>query len=271
MKDYIGYGPLFWAAKEEFWTGQVEELLEDCRKLIADARARNTEDFQKGRIPVPLMDGYQFVLLLIDEEERLWKLELDAFPPHDDGGGRIRSARRKREKQERKQAQQEAMAARPKKQPRITDAARPKKKNKKSEGDKRAALFEMFCKALRSEFRHKILTASAAMESIGHNVRAHLRRVIARARVRLREVEIVSQSMLYRTCHYAAQFDVFPSREKRNETTCDLASGMRLESRLYTIGRLQIHLNTWAPIDPGFDQIWDTSLFGVRLLESENL
>src|SRR5262249_8763581 len=105
------------------------------------------------------------------------------------------------------------------------------------------------------------------MHAISHTVRAQCREVTSRNTLRLREVQTCLNGILYRTRRYVEN----RNREKRIDTTLEMASGMRLESRLFTIGRLHIHLNTWAAIDPGFDQIWDTSLFGVRLVESETL
>lgn len=266
MNEHIGWGGTFLAVNKEFWTPQVDQLLEYCRKLIADARALDLAGYRAGAIPFE-KDGYQFVLMRAGP--RLWTLEVVGYPPHDDGsGGRIRSARRQREKQERKQQQQATMAARPKRPPRITDERQ--KKTKRGQRRRREVLMNLRLPWLSSEFRHNTRRVLALMDAAKHNVRAQYRSVIRNLRMRSLDWRNACEQVLYRTCRYLEKCDIRASLEKRIETTPEFASGMRLESRPFVIGRLQIQLNTWAPIDPGFDQIWDTSLFGVRLLESES-
>jgi hypothetical protein len=248
MRDHLRWGETFQAVMDEFSTEQMDALREHCRNLITEARAFDLAGYRAGAIAFD-RDGYAFVLERAPAR-RWWSLEVADFPPPDGGGtGRIRAARRAREKRERKQ---KAVAARPQR------ARRPRRITE----DTQELLIHLLREALRTEFGHKLLRASAAMDVIWHNVRGQCRDVISRARAAL------LKDVQYRTQGYVEKCR---EREKRIDTTREIASGMRLESRLVRIGRLQIQLNTWAPIDPGFDQIWDSSLFGVRLLESENL
>lgn len=254
MRDHLHWGETFQAVMDEFSTEQMDELREHCRNLITEARAFDLADYRAGAIAFD-RDGYAFVLERAPAR-RWWSLEVSDFPPPDGGGpGRIRAARRAREKRERKQ---KAVAARPQR------ARRPRRIAE----DTQELLIHLLREAQRTEFGHKLLRASAAMGVVWHNVRGQCRDVISRARAALRKVQLLLEDVQYRTQRYVEKSC---EREKRIDTTREIASGMRLESRLFKIGRLQIQLNTWAPIDPGFDQIWDTSLFGVRLLESENL
>lgn len=254
MKDHFRWGDTFQAVINEFSTDELRALQTYCKKLIADAGTLG------AAIPFE-RDGYQFELRR--DPKRVWSLEVVQFPPHcprgRGGNRRVLAARKQREKDERKQG---AVAARPQRVRKplcVTD-------------NSRELLIVMSSAAQRSEFGHKLFRISAGMDALSHNVEAQWRSVTLFVRAKVREIQISYAGLRRRTRHYVAKLDVANwNLEKRIDTTLEIASGMRLESRLYTIGRLQLQLNTWAPIDPGFDQIWDTSLFGVRLLESENL
>jgi hypothetical protein len=253
MRDHIRCGASFQAIMAEFTTKQIRELRKDCRNLIASARLLESAEYRAGAIPFDNEDGYAFILERVATS--LWSLEVGQLPPHAAKGMRVPAARRERERRERREQREKAIAARPQR------ARRPRRTRLER------LLVVSYKRTLRSEVGHNLRKLAPAVVAVLAAMNLFCRNVMPQVNAGLCSVQDNLFSALRRTLRYAENCE----REGRIDTTLDLSSGMRLERRLFKIGRLEIPLNTWAPIDPGFDQIWDISLFGVRLLESECL
>lgn len=242
------WGASFQAIMAEFTTEQINELREHCENLITEARALDRAAYLAGAIPFENDDHYEFLLERV--AARLWSLEVAQLPPHAPKGVRVRAARRVRERGERKE---KAVTARPRRTRRPRRAAL------------KRLLFVWYKYLLRSEFGHNLSRLLPAMVAVSEELHRCFRSAHAQMNAVLCSVQERAAALLRRTQRYV---EICEPRG-RIETTPALNSGMRLERRLFRIGRLEIPLNTWTPIDPGFDQVWDISLFGVRLVESE--
>jgi hypothetical protein len=248
MRDHIRWGASFQAIMAEFTTEQMEELREDCKNLIASARLLESAEYRTGAVPFDNDAGYEFVLERV--AARLWSLEVVKLPPHAPKGVRVRAARRERETNERKAA---TLAPERTRRPRRTTLKR--------------LLIVLHQRMLRCEFGHNLRSLTPALVAARAVLHAYCRSALAEMNAVLCSVQNTAAALLRSTQHYVENCE----RQGRIDTTPSLSSGMRLERRLFKIGRLEIPLNTWAPIDPGFDQIWDISVFGVRLVESERI
>jgi hypothetical protein len=244
MKNHLRWGVSFQAVIAEFTTSQIEALREHCRNLIDDAD--QFVAMSGTRVSAIPFEKFEYGFMLERVDHRLWSLELVGFPPHAGHGVRMSAARRLREKAERLERR-----AMPQWRRRLRDPLQPYAGFLHN-----STLSTIFGHTLRASW----LMAPLATRDAERLLRSGLRRGLRQ----FAEVRNYVEQLLYDPLHSV-------KLQKRIEATSEITSGKRLERRVFNIGPVQLALNTWAPIDPGFDEIWDISLFGVRLVESERL
>jgi hypothetical protein len=244
MKNHLRWGVSFQAVMAEFTTSQIETLREHCRNLIDDA-----DQFiamSGARVSAIPFEKFEYDFMLERVDHRLWSLELVGFPPHAGHGVRMSAARRLREKSER-------LERRPMLQGR----------RRRLDPLQRYAGF-LHNSTLSTIFGHTLRASCLMALLVTRDAERRLRLLLRQGLRQFVEIQNYVEQLLYDLVHSV-------KLKKRIEATSEITSGKRLERRVFNIGPVQLALNTWAPIDPGFDEIWDISLFGVRLVESERL